>query len=295
MCHFSHGATQPQLRCWQEPWGGHGWAKEEGVLTTVWLTEQARRKIKDEDKRFIPRIWRQRIPEKAEGKTVRSEAGRFLGFREKKKYLYIREGSLRVTHLINTKRSKSLLRAFTTCRAQCPAICTHGLNDPQWCYLSWMMKLRPKERLHHLPEASELKVLVSGGRHLTVVRALHLSLRWPPHWEGKAAEEQRSGRSPDRRDDLGQSHSDLEASSYKDEHSYRIWICNNCICLTEGLSLSLCNLASHPSWTGGRDQNVMGCWRPSVGQSAARVTFRNLYPFWACFPPQGEKFILYST
>ena len=66
------------------------------------------KKKKGRDKRFIPRIWRQRIPEKAEGKTVRSEAGRFLGFREKEKYLlYVREGSLRVTHLINTKRSKS--------------------------------------------------------------------------------------------------------------------------------------------------------------------------------------------
>ena len=126
---------------------------------------------------------------KGRGETVRSEAGRFLGFREEEKYLlYVRGGSLRVTHLINTKRNKSLLRAFTTCQVQCPAICTHSLNDPQWCYLSWMMKLRPKERLHHQPEASELKELVSGGRHLTVVRALHLSLRWPPHWEGKAAE-----------------------------------------------------------------------------------------------------------
>ena len=105
MCHFSHGATQPQLRCWQEPWGGHSWAEEEGVLTTVWLTEQARWKIKGEDKRFISRIWRQRIREKAEGKTVRSEAGRFLGFREKEKYLYIREGSLRVTHLLTLREA----------------------------------------------------------------------------------------------------------------------------------------------------------------------------------------------
>ena len=68
MCHFSHGATQPQLRCWQEPWSGQGWAKEEGVLTTIWHTEEARWKIKGGDKRFIPRIWIQRTPEKAEGK-----------------------------------------------------------------------------------------------------------------------------------------------------------------------------------------------------------------------------------
>ena len=69
---------------------------------------------------------------KGRGETLRSEAGRFLGFREKEKYLlYVRGGSLRVTHLINTKRSKSLLRAFTTCQVQCPAICTHSLKDPQ--------------------------------------------------------------------------------------------------------------------------------------------------------------------
>lgn len=71
-----------------------------------------------------PRIWRQRIPERAKGKIVRAEALKTLGREGESEgdFLDPREHHPRSSHPVDN--SRGLLRAFTVRQA----ICTFSLD-----------------------------------------------------------------------------------------------------------------------------------------------------------------------